>query len=68
MNLKTYLIEYDTENRAEPMAFFFADKKTALDAWARFVNTAIPGDHLTLKKQGEIIASFKRAPTRPDQR
>ena len=28
MNLKNYLIEYMTENRTEPMAFFFSDKKT----------------------------------------
>ena len=64
MKLKTYLIEYMTENRTEPMAFFFADEKEARKSWARFVNTAINGDILTFKKNGEIIASLKCAPNR----
>jgi len=64
MNLKTYLIEYMTENRTEPMAFFFSDKKTALDVWARFADTAMPGDSLTLKKNGNIIASLNRGQKR----
>ena len=64
MKLKTYLIEYMSENRTEPMAFFFAEKKEAYNAWARFADTAMPGDSLTLKKNGNIIASLNRGQKR----
>jgi len=64
VKLKTYLIEYNTGKRTQPMAFFFAEKKEAYNAWARFTDTAMPGDSLTLKKNGSTIASVNRGEKR----